>query len=87
MRIALQTCHLLMFAMMECSNSFDLQPYKASGPDKIPTRLSKEIAFAITPVLTLLFQASLDQACLPDDWKTANICPIFKKNDHSNPSV
>jgi len=38
----------------------DLQPYKASGPDKIPTRLLKEIAFAITPVLTLLIQASLD---------------------------
>ena len=51
-----------------------------------PTHLLKEIAFAITPVLTLLFQASLDQACSLDDWKTANVCPIFKKNDCSNPS-
>ena len=64
----------------------DLQPHKATGPDKIPTCLLKEVAYIIVPVLILLFQASLDQACLPDEWKTANVCPIFKKNNRSNPS-
>ena len=56
--------------------SIDLQPHKATGPDKIPTCLLKEMAFAITPVLTLLF---LGQVFLPDDWR------ILKKNDCSNP--
>ena len=45
----------------------DLQPHKATGPYKIPTRLLKEVAYIIVSVLTLLFQASLDQACLPDE--------------------
>ena len=57
----------------------DLQAHKATGPDKIPMRLLKEVAYIIVPVLTLPFQASLDQACLPDEWKTANICPILRK--------
>ena len=37
----------------------DLQPYKTSGPDKLPTYLLKEIAFAITPVLIIITLPSI----------------------------
>ena len=44
----------------------------------LPARLLKEIASKIAPVLTVIFQASLDQGNLPNIWKTAAI-PIFNK--------
>ena len=37
-------------------------------------------------MLTLIFQASLSQACVPDDWKQALVAPIFKKGDKSTPA-
>ena len=35
----------------------------------------------LTPILTLIFSASLKQGKTPDDWKEANVSPIFKKGD------
>lgn len=52
---------------------------KASGPDGIPARLLKETANEIAPSLTQLFNKSLKHGVLPDDWKLANIVPVFKK--------
>ena len=63
----------------------ELKPNKAPGPDKIPSRLLKELAYEIAPVLAILFSATLDQSCLPADWKNANVVPIFKKNNRSCP--
>ena len=54
---------------------------KATGPDGIPGNLLKICANEIAEVLTLLFQSSLDQGCLPSDWKQAHIVPVFKKGD------
>ena len=62
-----------------------LEPHKASGPDHLPARLLKELATELSPIYTLLFQASLDQSIIPDDWKTANVVPIYKKGDQSKP--
>ena len=46
---------------------FNLDPQKATGPDKIPTRFLKMFAMEIAPCLTLLYQASLNQGMVPDD--------------------
>jgi len=64
----------------------NLQPHKATGPDAIPTRLLQEFASELSPVLTLLFRASLSQATVPDDWKQTLVAPIFKKGDKSSPA-
>ena len=37
------------------------------------------MAAAVAPSLTLLYQASIDQGLVPDDWRQANVAPIFKK--------
>ena len=58
---------------------------KATGPDGIPGKLLKLCAKELTPVFTILFQASLDQGIVPEDWKLANIVPLFKKGDKKNP--
>jgi len=50
---------------------------KAFGPDNIPTQLPKDYAEDITPALTLLFNASLQQGTVPSAWKKANVSPIF----------
>ncbi|MEM7290621.1 MAG: reverse transcriptase family protein, partial [Pseudomonadota bacterium] len=64
----------------------EINPHKASGPDQIPGKLLKELAEEIAPILTTVFRASLHQGQIPDQWKEANITPLFKKGDRSNPS-
>ena len=63
----------------------DLKDHKASGPDKIPTTLLKRFAIEISPVLAMIFQASLHQSVIPIDWKLARVVPIFKKGERHNP--
>ena len=63
-----------------------LKPHKVTGPDEISSWFLKEMASPITPALTLIYQASLEQGQIPDKWKTANVAPIFKKGDKSKPS-
>jgi len=58
----------------------------ASGPDGIPTRLLKELAYSIAPILALIFNASLHQGKLPVDWKTATVVPEFKKGSWTDPA-
>ena len=59
----------------------NIKENKATGPDGIPGNLLKICANELADVLTLLFQASLDQGRLPQAWKQAFIVPVFKKGD------
>ena len=45
---------------------------KATGPNTLPAQV-KEVAVEIAPILTYIFQKSLDTGFLPSDWLTANI--------------
>ena len=54
---------------------------KATGPDGIHARFLHEYAEYIAPVLTKVFQISIDTGSIPDDWRAASIVPIFKKGD------
>ena len=54
-------------------------PDKALGPDGIPGRILKETAQQIAPSLTLLFNKSLHSVVVPDEWKLANVVPVFKR--------
>ena len=56
-----------------------LNPSKSGGPDEIPPRFLKELANDLAPSLTLIFQASLKQGTIPDDWKIALVVPVFKR--------
>ena len=40
----------------------------------------------MAPLLTFIFQSSLDQGQLPQDWKSANVIPIYKKGNKSDPA-
>jgi hypothetical protein len=41
------------------------------------------MAAPVTPALTFIFQASLNQGQAPETWKLANVSPIFEKGDKS----
>ena len=56
----------------------ELNPNKAAGPDAVESRLLKECATEMAPILHQLFRKSLDEAEVPDLWKEAEIVPIHK---------
>ena len=64
----------------------NLNPHKAAGPDNIAPTILKECAIELAPIITLLFQTSLDNSTVPSDWKSAQITPLFKKGDRSKAS-
>ena len=41
----------------------------------------KECSSEIAPILALIYNESLAQATVPDDWRHANVAPIFKKGE------
>ncbi len=59
---------------------------KAVGPDGIPPWFLKMTASQLAPLLCDMFQTSIDTGEVPEDWKTADIAPIFKKGDRAEPA-
>jgi len=52
---------------------------KSEGPDLLHPRVLYEIRHEITYPLMILFNKSLEVKKIPEIWKCANICPIYKK--------
>lgn len=42
------------------------------------------MANAVAQMLTVIFKKSYDSGVVPEDWKTANITPVFKKENRSD---
>ena len=63
-----------------------LRPFKATGPDEIPAFILKQAATPLAPYLTRIFQLSLDHGKIPDEWRKANIVPIYKKGEKHQPA-
>ncbi len=58
-----------------------INPSKSAGPDGIPGRVLKVLAFEIASYLELLFNQILEKGEVPEDWRTANVVPIPKPGD------
>ena len=63
----------------------ELKVNKSPGPDAIHPRVIQEIAESITVPITLIFKTSLQLKELPDQWKHASVCAIFKKGNKTKP--
>ena len=63
----------------------ELDVSKAQGPDKVPSKVLKELASELSMPLTKLFNKTLEHGVLPDDWKKADVVAIFKKGTKSDP--
>ena len=57
----------------------NLKVKKAGGPDEISARTLVETATVISTVVASLFQQSLGTGTVPNDWRSADVTPIFKK--------
>ena len=56
-----------------------LKEYSAPGPDNIPPIVIKELKEELNMPLTILFQKSMETGRIPDDWREANVTPLFKR--------
>ena len=54
---------------------------KAVGPDLINNRILKEVSSQLSAPLSELFNYSLSLGVFPGQWKLANICPVYKKDE------
>jgi len=57
---------------------------KAAGPDNLLPRFLIEIKDHIAYPLFLLYRKSLDKSSVPEDWKCADVSPVYKKGNRSN---
>ena len=63
-----------------------LKVNKACGPDDIHPYVLQKAASAVSVPLTQIFKLSLSTGECPSDWRTANVTPIHKKGDRTDPS-
>lgn len=59
----------------------NLDVKKSCGPDGISGHVFRGCSDVISRFLFLLYEASLAKSVLPQDWKAANVIPIFKSGD------
>ena len=63
-----------------------IDPSKASGPDCLSATMLKSTAASIAPAVTRLFNRSLILGKLPAEWKVAQVTPIPKSSQTSDPT-
>ncbi len=61
-----------------------LKTNKAAGLDKISTRLLKDAASVVAPVLTNLINNSFSNGCFPKRWKSAKVFALFKDGERTS---
>ena len=63
-----------------------LKLHKAAGADEIPVYPLKKCAMSLATPLSILFRRSILEAQVPDQWREANVTPIFKKGSRLDPA-
>ena len=62
-----------------------LNTNKAPGPDGIHPYVLRELAAEIAYPVCKLYNQSLEEGALPEDWKIAIVTPIFNHLEQNNP--
>ena len=68
-------------SMAEIELIISLYPNKAIGHDQIPARVLRDGASVLAAPIARLTNTVIDNACVPAEWKLAEICPIFKREN------
>ena len=56
-----------------------LNASKSCGPDEIHPQILIELVDLVSKPLALLLNKTMDEGCIPQDWKMVYVSPIFKK--------
>jgi len=79
-----ETLHQVEINEFEVFNLLsNLQTEKSPGPDNVHPMILKECANELARPLTILFQTSEREGCIPQEWKEALVVPIFKKGSRA----
>ena len=62
-----------------------LKPSSAPGPDKVWAKVLHSLSDVFAEPLSIVFSRLLQDGAVPDIWKTANVCPVFKKGSKGDP--
>lgn len=54
---------------------------KSGGPDNIPNAFLKRYAEWVSKYLLVIFETSLSQYCVPNDWHCSRGIPVFKSGE------
>ena len=71
--------NLFVSAEMVRKEIVNLNVYKSYGPDEINPRLLIELVDCISKPIAILLNKSMEHGEIPNDWKRANVSPIYKK--------
>ena len=61
------------------NETLKLNVNKSCGPDEIHPQILIELVDHVSKRLALLLNKTMDEGCIPQDWKMAYVLPIFKK--------
>jgi len=62
-----------------------LDDHKSMGPEGMHARVLRELADVIAEPLSIIFERSWRTEEVPEDWRKANVSPIFKKCKKEDP--
>jgi len=85
LHLPLETINITSHGVMRLLASID--PKKSPGPDNIPNVFLKNFKVPISKYFALIFNYSLRSCQIPNDWKCANVSPLFKSGSDSRLSV
>ncbi|GAB0183976.1 mitochondrial enolase superfamily member 1 [Grus japonensis] len=62
-----------------------LNTHKSMGPNGMHPRVLRELADVIVMPLSIIFERSWRTGEVPEDWRKANVTPVFKKGKKEDP--
>ena len=62
-----------------------LDCHKSMGLDRLHPRVLRELAGVIAELLSVIYQCSWLSAEVPEDWRLADVTPIYKKGSKEDP--
>eukprot|EP00061_Rhincodon_typus_P005444 g24964.t1 len=74
-----ELCTIAITKEVASDKLMGLKADKAPGPDGLYPWILTEVATEIVEGLVVIFQKLLNSREVPEDWKTANVTPLFKK--------
>ena len=62
-----------------------LKPGEVSGPDNITVTIFNRLKTSLLTPLQIIFQRLMETGAVPQDWRDADVSPIFKKGAKGDP--
>jgi len=63
----------------------NLDAHKSMGPDGMHPRVMRELADVVAEALSIVFERFWRTGEVPEDWRKANVTPIFTKGQEEEP--